>query len=61
VTGDPETRDLAADQGHPRQGVGCVEQLAEAFIADSLAAHRINRDQLTLHADRGPPEPVAGC
>ena len=28
-------------------------ELAEAFIADALAAHGIDRDQLTLHADRG--------
>ena len=28
-------------------------ELAEAFIADTLAAHDIDRDQLTLHADRG--------
>ncbi len=28
-------------------------ELAEAFIADTLAAHRINPGQLTLHADRG--------
>ena len=28
-------------------------ELAEAFIADTLAIHGINRDQLTLHADRG--------
>lgn len=28
-------------------------ELAEAFIADALAAHGITRDQLTLHADRG--------
>jgi putative transposase len=28
-------------------------ELAEAFIADTLAAHGIGRDRLTLHADRG--------
>jgi putative transposase len=28
-------------------------QLAEAFIADTLTAHGVERDQLTLHADRG--------
>jgi putative transposase len=28
-------------------------ELAEAFIADTLAAQGIDRDQLTLHADRG--------
>jgi putative transposase len=28
-------------------------ELAEAFIADTLAVHGIARDQLTLHADRG--------
>jgi putative transposase len=28
-------------------------ELAEAFIADALAAHSVDRDQLTLHADRG--------
>jgi putative transposase len=28
-------------------------ELAEAFIADTLARHDIDRDQLTLHADRG--------
>jgi putative transposase len=28
-------------------------ELAEAFIADTLAAQGIGRDQLTLHADRG--------
>ena len=28
-------------------------ELAEAFIADTLTTHRIDRDQLTLHADRG--------
>ena len=28
-------------------------ELAEAFIADSLARHGIEADQLTLHADRG--------
>ena len=28
-------------------------ELAEAFIADALAAQGIDRDQLTLHADRG--------
>jgi putative transposase len=28
-------------------------ELAEAFIADALAGHGIDRDQLTLHADRG--------
>ena len=28
-------------------------ELAEAFIADTLASHGIERDQLTLHADRG--------
>ncbi len=28
-------------------------ELAEAFIADALATQRIDRDQLTLHADRG--------
>ena len=28
-------------------------ELAEAFIADTLARHGIDRDQLTLHADRG--------
>ncbi|MBA2326314.1 MAG: IS3 family transposase [Actinobacteria bacterium] len=28
-------------------------ELAEAFIADTLTRHGINRDQLTLHADRG--------
>ncbi len=28
-------------------------ELAEAFIADTLATHGIGRDQLTLHADRG--------
>jgi len=28
-------------------------ELAEAFIADTLARHGITRDQLTLHADRG--------
>jgi putative transposase len=28
-------------------------ELAEAFIADALAAQGITRDQLTLHADRG--------
>ncbi|HEX4813734.1 MAG TPA: IS3 family transposase [Nonomuraea sp.] len=28
-------------------------ELAEAFIADALARHAINRDQLTIHADRG--------
>jgi putative transposase len=28
-------------------------ELAEAFIADALATHGIDRDQLTLHADRG--------
>ena len=28
-------------------------ELAEAFIADTLAAHRIGPGQLTLHADRG--------
>ena len=28
-------------------------ELAEAFIADTLATHGIARDQLTLHADRG--------
>ena len=28
-------------------------ELAEAFIADTLAADGIERDQLTLHADRG--------
>lgn len=28
-------------------------ELAEAFIADALAIHGIDRDQLTLHADRG--------
>jgi len=28
-------------------------ELAEAFIADTLARHGIGRDQLTLHADRG--------
>jgi hypothetical protein len=33
----------------------CTEtgELAEAFIADALAGHGIDRDQLTLHADRG--------
>ena len=28
-------------------------ELAEAFIADTLATHGIGRDQLSLHADRG--------
>ena len=28
-------------------------ELAEAFIADTLATHGIDRDQLTVHADRG--------
>ena len=28
-------------------------ELAEAFIADTLARHGIDRDTLTLHADRG--------
>jgi putative transposase len=28
-------------------------ELAEAFIAETLAQHKIDRDQLTLHADRG--------
>ncbi len=28
-------------------------ELAEAFIADTVATHGIDRDQLTLHADRG--------
>ena len=28
-------------------------ELAEAFIADALATHGIDRDQLTIHADRG--------
>ncbi len=28
-------------------------ELAEAFIADTLTTHGIERDQLTLHADRG--------
>jgi putative transposase len=28
-------------------------ELAEAFIADALATHGIDRNQLTLHADRG--------
>ena len=28
-------------------------ELAQAFIADTLAAHGIDRGQLTLHADRG--------
>ena len=28
-------------------------ELAEAFIADTLQRHGIERDQLTLHADRG--------
>lgn len=28
-------------------------ELAEAFIADTVARHDIERDQLTLHADRG--------
>ena len=28
-------------------------ELAEAFIADTLASHGIDRDRLTLHADRG--------
>jgi putative transposase len=28
-------------------------ELAEAFIAETLAAHGVGRDQLTLHADRG--------
>jgi putative transposase len=28
-------------------------ELAEAFIADTIARHGINRHQLTLHADRG--------
>jgi putative transposase len=28
-------------------------ELAEAFIADALARHGVERDQLTLHADRG--------
>jgi putative transposase len=28
-------------------------ELAEAFIADTLARHGIDRNQLTLHADRG--------
>jgi putative transposase len=28
-------------------------ELAEAFIADTLATHGIDRDTLTLHADRG--------
>ena len=28
-------------------------ELAQAFIADALATHGIDRDQLTLHADRG--------
>jgi putative transposase len=28
-------------------------ELAEAFIADTLQRHGIDRDQLTLHADRG--------
>ena len=28
-------------------------ELAEAFIADALAAQGVGRDQLTLHADRG--------
>ena len=28
-------------------------ELAEAFIADTLATHGIEREQLTLHADRG--------
>jgi putative transposase len=28
-------------------------ELAEAFIADALATHDIDRDQLTIHADRG--------
>ena len=28
-------------------------ELAEAFIADALACHGIDRDTLTLHADRG--------
>ncbi len=28
-------------------------ELAEAFIADTLTTHGIDRDQLTLHADRG--------
>ena len=28
-------------------------ELAEAFIADTLTTHRIQPDQLTLHADRG--------
>ena len=29
-------------------------ELAEAFIADALAGQGVGRDQLTLHADRGP-------
>jgi putative transposase len=28
-------------------------ELAEAFIAEILAQHKVDRDQLTLHADRG--------
>ena len=28
-------------------------ELAEAFIADAIAAQNIDRDQLTIHADRG--------
>jgi putative transposase len=30
-------------------------ELAEAFVADALARQGIDRDQLTLHADRGTP------
>ncbi len=36
--------------------------LAERFIAETLAKHEITRDQLTIHADRGPAmtsKPVA--
>jgi transposase InsO family protein len=29
-------------------------QLAEALIADAVARHRVERDRLTVHADRGP-------
>lgn len=29
-------------------------ELAEALIADAVARHRVDRDQLTIHADRGP-------
>lgn len=28
--------------------------LAEALLADAVARHRVDRDQLTVHADRGP-------